>query len=52
MLECVGVAFFRYDLGDGIAHEVNVLGITSPPYQELFPHHAEAYDRRFRPPEA
>ena len=47
-----GVAVFRVDLGDEIAHEVNVLGIHSPPYGELFPQHVEAYERRFGPPDA
>jgi hypothetical protein len=28
--------------------QIEVCGITSPPYSELFPHHVEAYKKQFR----
>ncbi|KQX35799.1 hypothetical protein ASD04_13590 [Devosia sp. Root436] len=48
VLQCAGVCI-RYDLKDKHTSEVEVLGISSPPYDELFPHHVEAYDLLFRP---
>lgn len=42
-LECAGVGL-RYDPKDEFSCEVEVLGITSPHYQDLFPHHVEAYE--------
>jgi hypothetical protein len=46
-LEC-GVVIFDYspELGEtGV--EVEAIGITKPPYAELFPHHIEAYRKQF-----
>ena len=48
VLQCAGVGI-RYDLADETTCEVEVLGITSPPYEELFPHHVEAYERTVQP---
>lgn len=44
VLQCAGVGI-RYDFVDETTCEVEVLGISSPPYDELFPHHVEAYER-------
>lgn len=48
VLQCAGVGI-RYDLADETTCEVEVLGISSPPYEELFPHHIEAYERTVHP---
>ena len=48
VLQCAGVGV-RYDLDGKFACEVEVLGIDSPLYQEMFPHHVEAYDLRVQP---
>jgi hypothetical protein len=47
-LKCVAVCITDYsaDLGaSGL--EVSVLGISDPPYDQLFPHHVSAYERQF-----
>ena len=44
VLQCAGVGI-RYDLEGAHTCEVEVLGISSPPYQELFPRHVESYGR-------
>ena len=49
VLECAAVAISRYHDGDELACEVEVLGITKPPYEDMFPHHVAAYELQFRP---
>lgn len=48
VLQCAGVGI-RYDLDGEFACEVEVLGIGSPLYEEMFPHLVEAYDLRVQP---
>lgn len=48
VLQCDGVSI-RYDFKKEHACEVEVLGINSPSYDELFPHHVEAYDLLIQP---
>lgn len=46
VLTCAGVGILDYDDGpDSI--EVNVLGISYPAYETLFPEHVAAYERRW-----
>jgi len=48
-IECSGIVIldFSPELSEaGI--EIEVCGITQPPYAELFPHHVEAYKKQFR----
>ncbi|MBD8900441.1 hypothetical protein [Rhodanobacter sp. DHG33] len=51
-LEAVGgvcIADYSAEFGeDGL--EVSVLGISSPVYEHLFPHHVAAYERQFPAP--
>jgi hypothetical protein len=48
-IECSGgiqIVDFSPELGEeGI--QIHLLGVTSPPYDELFAHHVEAYNKRF-----
>lgn len=47
-IQCAGVGILDYspEVGEeGI--EVNVLGISFPPYEELFPHHVSLYAKKF-----
>jgi hypothetical protein len=49
-LECSGpilILDFTVELGESEI-EIEVCGITSPPYAKLFPHHVEAYKKQFR----
>ena len=46
-IECAGVGILDCDV-DGEPPEVNVLGIASPPYAELFPEHVAAYEKLFK----
>lgn len=43
----VGILDFSAQVGEETI-EINVLGIASPPYEALFPHHVAAYERQFR----
>jgi hypothetical protein len=43
IIQCAGVGIL--DCGDEI--EINVLGISHPPYAELFPHHVAQYEAPF-----
>ena len=48
IIECLDVIIADYsaDLGsEGL--EVTVLGIVTPSYEQLFPHHVAAYERQF-----
>ncbi len=48
-IKCAGVGILDYseEVGEeGI--EINVLGISSPPYEELFPHHVASYEQQFK----
>ena len=50
LIECSGpiqIIDFSPELGETEIH-IEVCGITSPPYSELFPHHVEAYTKQFR----
>lgn len=44
--EGVGILDCSTEAGDE-AIEVNVLGISHPPYEELFPHHVALYAKQF-----
>jgi hypothetical protein len=48
-IECSGgiqIVDFSPELGEeGI--QIHLLGVTNPPYDELFAHHVEAYNKRF-----
>lgn len=48
-IECSGgvqIIDFSPELGEaGI--QIYLLGVTNPPYDELFPHHVEAYKKQF-----
>jgi len=46
-IQCAGVAILDCGL-EGEPPEVNVLGISHPPYGELFPAHVVAYEALFR----
>ncbi|MFT3897699.1 MAG: hypothetical protein QM719_08395 [Thermomonas sp.] len=48
LIECAGVCIEDHsaDLGEG-GLEVSVLGISEPPYDQLFPHHVAAYEQQF-----
>jgi hypothetical protein len=47
-LECVAVCITDYSANLGESGlEVSVLGISDPPYDQLFPHHVAAYERQF-----
>ena len=47
-ISCVGVAILEDLVENGQPYaEVNVLGITHPRYEELFPDHVARYDRQF-----
>lgn len=46
-LKCSGVVLARYDLGCEVEFEVTVLGVSSPPYETLFPRHVQSYHDRF-----
>jgi hypothetical protein len=44
-----GVEVFEYgEAGEPCAWEVFCVGVESPPYQELFPHHVKAYEDQFK----
>jgi hypothetical protein len=48
-LECAGVGILDYSAeADEQCIEVNVLGISYPPYEELFPNHVASYAQQFR----
>jgi hypothetical protein len=48
-IECAGgvqIIDFSREIGEaGI--EIHLNGVTNPPYNDLFPHHVETYNRRF-----
>ena len=48
-IQCAGVAILDYsqDAGEQFI-ELNVLGISYPPYEELFPHHVARYEQQFK----
>lgn len=47
-LDCIGVCITDYSAELGASGlEVSVVGISDPPYAELFPHHVAAYERQF-----
>lgn len=48
-IQCAGVGILDYseEAGEeGI--EINVLGISHPPYEQLFPHHVVSYEQQFK----
>jgi len=47
-IECVEVAVFDFGDVDAIEPLVDVLGISKPSYEELFPGRAKEYDNRLR----
>lgn len=47
-LDCIGVCITDYSAELGASGlEVSVLGISDPPYAQLFPQHVAAYERQF-----
>lgn len=48
LLECIGVCVTDYSAELGASgREVSVLGLSNPPYAQLFPQHVAAYERQF-----
>jgi hypothetical protein len=48
VIPCVGVSILDYSVQAGVAEiEVNLIGVPSPLYEELFPEHVAAYQRQF-----
>ena len=42
----VKIIDFSPELGE-VGIQIHLLGVTNPPYDELFPHHVEADEKRF-----
>ncbi|MDO6387044.1 hypothetical protein, partial [Uliginosibacterium sp. 31-12] len=48
-IQCVGVGILDCSPGAGEEGiEINVLGISHPPYEDLFPHHVAGYEKQFK----
>jgi hypothetical protein len=46
-VECVDVVLHAVDFGDHIEMFIDALGISDPPYGDLFPQHVAAYQGQF-----
>lgn len=47
-LDCIGVCITDYSAELGASGlEVSVIGVSDPPYAQLFPQHVAAYERQF-----
>ncbi|WP_171236331.1 hypothetical protein [Ruegeria sp. HKCCA6837] len=46
-VQCLDAVLFEYDLGDQSELRIDVLGITYPRYEELFPGRYAAYEASF-----
>lgn len=48
-IQCAGVGILDYsqDARDEFI-EINILGISHPPYEIIFPHHVASYDQKFK----
>ncbi|MDO6387049.1 hypothetical protein [Uliginosibacterium sp. 31-12] len=48
-IQCAGVGILDYSHeADEEFIEVNVLGISHPPYEKMFPHHVISYEQQFK----
>lgn len=48
-IQCAGVGILDYSRETGEEFiELNVLGISYPPYEQLFPHHVVRYEQQFK----